>query len=309
MRLIVNRGFTPTAINRLEHEVRALVTQLCNDTSRKAGPDQEVDFVTEIAGRLPAAVIGAMLGVPASDHAQLCDWGFKLLEEIQAGTLGDAVAAIFAYASALAADREQAPREDVATRIVQAEVEGRRLTVEEFALFFMMLFFAGTHTTRSAASQGLLSLLEHPDQRLALVANAGNIPFAVEEIVRYSTPIACFQRVARRAVTLRDKHIVEGDAVALWFTAANRDPDVFAEPHRFDVSRDPNPHVAFGAGGPHFCLGAQLARLELRVLFEVLLDRYPEMTLAGTPTRTPSFQLPGVASLPVRLGIDRHTSR
>lgn len=305
MRLIVNRAFGPSALKRLEGDVRALVRRILDGVADRA-PSGRLDFVDEIAGRLTSATIGTMLGIPPSDHERLQGWATKLFEELAVqGLPGEAGSEIFNYATDLALQRQQHPAEDMLTVILQAEVEGRSLNIVEFALFFLMLFVAGVHSTRSAAAQGLLSLLEDDQQRELLVRDPGLVKAAVEEMIRYSSPFSYFKRVATRPTVLGGRSIAEGDAVVMWFIAANRDPEVFPDPHRFDIRRDPNPHQAFGAGGPHYCLGAQLARLELRVLFEELLDRFPAMRLAGTPTRIASVQTPGIRYLPVQLGPDQ----
>jgi cholest-4-en-3-one 26-monooxygenase len=307
MRLIVNRGFTPRAIERLTADVTAIVEEILDDAEART-EDGAIDFVVDIAAKLPARVVGAILGVSRDDSDQLGVWTSKMSASGEHGDpaegqpdLGEAGGAIIGYALELAGRSDDRPDDDLVRRLLDAEVDGRRLTPEEFAVFFLVLYAAGTETTRVAASVGTLALLEHRDQWSRLADGAALDP-AVEEIVRWSTPVAYFRRTATRDIELGGRQVRAGDPVVMWFSAANRDPAVFAEPHHFDVRRDPNPHVGFGAGGPHYCLGVHLARLELRLLLEALVLRFPDLALAGSPTWVPSNFTPGLASLPVSLG-------
>jgi cytochrome P450 len=308
MRLIVNRGFTPRAIERLQREIVGIVEETLDEAEASA-VDGVVDYTAEV-GKLPARVIGAVLGVPAADRDQIGEWtanlgssGSREKAEGAQPDLGDAGASLFGYAMALAAEAaDRDDDDDLVSRLLAAEVDGRRLTPEEFAIFFLILYTAGTETTRVAASVGMLALLEHPEQWALLTSNTASAETAVDEIVRWSSPVAYFQRTTTTDTELRGVAIAAGDPVVMWFTAANRDPEVFDDPHRFDVQRAPNPHVGFGAGGPHYCLGVHLARAELTALFSALAARYPALTLAGPPVWIPSNFTPGLASLPVALG-------
>ncbi len=304
MRLIVNRGFTPRAIARLEGEVREIVKELLDDAEARAERGR-IDFVADVAAKLPPRVIGSVLGIPPEDRDQLGSWTSQMSASGDAAEgqpdVGAAGGALIGYALELAAHGRARPGDDLVARLLDAEVEGRKLTPEEFAIFFLVLYAAGTETTRVAAGVGALALLERPQTWAALVAGAPLAP-AVEEIVRWSTPVAYFRRTATRDTELGGRTIRAGDPVVMWFSAANRDPEVFADPHTFDIGRDPNPHVGYGAGGPHYCLGVHLARLELTVLFEMIAARYPDLTLDGSATWVPSNFTPGLATLPVALG-------
>ncbi len=305
MRLIVNRGFTPRAVERLDEEIRSIVSKTLDDAEAAADGDV-IDFVTEV-GKLPARVVGAIVGVPEEDRDQLGEWTSSLSaggdrKDDAAPDLGEGGNSLFGYALDLAADPSKRSGDDLVSKLLEAEVDGRALTPVELAIFFLILYTAGTETTKVAASVGTLALLEHPDQWAALRDGTVDLGTTVDEIVRWSTPVAYFQRHVRDDTELRGVQLYAGDPVVMWFTAANRDPEVFDDPYRFDLARDPNPHVGFGAGGPHFCLGVHLARNELRHLFGALATRYPDLAPAGAPEWVPSNFTPGLSSLPVSLG-------
>jgi cholest-4-en-3-one 26-monooxygenase len=311
MRLVVNRAFTRPAIARQAQAIARIVAETLDEADAVAA-DGTCDFAADVADVLPARAIGEILGVAESDRDQLGAWTAQLTHATSAtdggGTpdLGEAGVSIFTYARELAADRRQRGADTVIDSMLRAEVEGRRLTVDEFALFFLLLFTAGTETTRAAAAGGAHVLLSHRDEWTRCRDEPARWPVAVEEVARWTTPVAYFRRTATKDCVIRDQALRAGDAVVMWFSAANRDPEVFADPHRFDAGRGPNPHVAFGGGGPHFCLGAHLARLELRLLFETMASRYPALELAGEPTWKESNFTPGVATLPVYFGARAH---
>jgi cholest-4-en-3-one 26-monooxygenase len=208
---------------------------------------------------------------------------------------------MFAYAHALAAERRRAPHDDLTTRLLQAEIDGDRLSEHEFELFFLLLVTAGNETTRHAMSNGLLALLEHPLQLDRVLGDPALIPSAVEEILRWAPSLLHFRRTATRDVSLRGQTIHAGDKVALWYISGNRDENQFPDAGSFDVSRAPNRHLAFGLGGPHFCVGAHLARLELRVWLEEMVPVLGRLELAGEPKRLRSNFFHGVKSLPICL--------
>ena len=210
----------------------------------------------------------------------------------------DALAGMMAYGQAMADDRRAHPRDDIVSRIVTAEVDGERLTDTEFQMFWLLLVVAGNETTRNAVSGAVVALNEHGLWSW-LAEHPEHLDTAVEELLRYVTPVHQFRRTATRDATLGDQEVRAGDKVVMWFGAANRDPSVFADPHRLDLQRDPNPHVAFGIG-PHFCLGAHLARLEAAEMLRHLLRHAPDMTI-GEPTRVASNFINGIAHLPVRV--------
>jgi cholest-4-en-3-one 26-monooxygenase len=209
------------------------------------------------------------------------------------------------YLAGMQEARREAPTDDLVSLLMQAEIDGRQLTETAQRGFFLLLEFAGNETTRNTIVGGLLALDENPEQAELLRQDPGLIPSAAEEMLRFVSPVTHFRRTATRDTELRGRQIREGDWLVLFYGAGNRDPEVFADPDEFDVTRHPNPHVALGGGGPHFCLGAALGRLEIRVMFEELLRRFPDVELAGPPTRVRSNFIRGVKSLPVRLGKDR----
>jgi cholest-4-en-3-one 26-monooxygenase len=212
----------------------------------------------------------------------------------------EAAAEMFAYANDLAARKRADPGDDIVSALLAAEVDGERLSEVEFDLFFELLAIAGNETTRNLVSHGMLLLIEHPDQRDRLVRDPSLLPAAIEEMLRHASPVMYMRRTVTADTEFFGHHLREGDKVALWYAAANRDPRVFSDPHRFDITRSPNEHVAFGGGGPHFCLGANLARLEARIMFEELLNRLPPMELAGPVQRLRSNFINGIKHMPVR---------
>ncbi|EYF08073.1 cytochrome P450 [Chondromyces apiculatus] len=294
---LVSKGFVPRLMQAMEPYARELVTGMIDRVEAKGG----CDFVNELAGDLPLKIILHLLGVPAEDQAQVTIWAYQFLlaadkpkEEVEA-----LVHAMFGYAQQLAAGRRQNPREDVLGALMAAEINGEKLSDFEFGLFFSLLLSAGTVTTHQLISQGMLTLLERPEERRRLEEDPSLIPSAVEEMLRFSPAVSYMRRTATRDLELHGQRIAEGDKVVAWLVSANRDEEVFSEPDRFDVGRTPNEHLSFGRG-PHYCLGASLARLEARVAFEEILRRLPGMELSGPVTRLHSNWLLGLAQLPVR---------
>jgi cholest-4-en-3-one 26-monooxygenase len=303
-RKLVNRGFTPRMIAALETHVRELTAGILDEALAR----RDCDFVVDIAAELPLEVIAELLGVPREDRHKLFDWSNRMVGSedpeylVDQSLVAEAQLEMFMYAQQLAEQRRAEPRDDIVSTLLQAEVDGDTLSELDFNLFFMLLSVAGNETTRNAIAHGMNAFLEHPDQYERLAADpAGLIGTATEEILRWASPVMYFRRNARQDVTLRDVTIRAGEKISLWYISANRDEEVFDEPFRFDVGRDPNPHIAFGGGGPHFCLGAQLARLEIRVLFEELVARVPRVEQLGAPDRLRSNFIGGIKHLPVRL--------
>jgi len=301
-RAFVNRGFTPRMIGRLEEHI----AQICDALLDEVEDAGHADFVTEIAAPLPLWVICELVGAPVEDRGRLFELSNLLIGsadpefQVAAGAQQNAAAEVYAYGTALAERRRAAPADDIVTRLLQPDDRGEALTSDEFDLFFMLLTVAGNETTRNAAAGGILALFEHPDQWKRLIENPGLIPTAAEEIVRWVSPVNMFRRTAMADTELGGKRITEGDKVVVFYTSANRDEAVFAEPEEFDVGRDPNPHVGFGGGGPHFCLGRHLAALELRVLLQALTERMPGIRLDGEPDRLRSNFINGIKHMPVR---------
>ena len=319
-RSLVNKGFTPRTIGRLKGHIQ----EICDDLLDKVGAADQgaggrndgragrragtADFVTDIAAQLPLYVICELIGAPPEDRDKIFRWsnlliGFDDPDFRRSPEEGaDAAAQLYAYANELAARRRDDPRDDIVTRLLQPDENGEELSVHEFDVFVLMLAVAGNETTRNAASGGMLAFLEHPDQWARLVADPSLAAPATDEIVRWVSPVNLFRRTATQDTVLRGQKIAEGDKVVVFYASANRDTAVFDRPDTFDITREPNPHIGFGGGGPHFCLGAHLARLELSVLFETLSRRMPHIELAGNIHRLRSNFINGIKEMPVRFG-------
>jgi cytochrome P450 len=323
LRHIVDKAFTRRAVDAYEPRIRELFRELLDE----AFAEPELDFVDAVAVELPMRILCELMGVPLADRRYLVELGNRMLGNTDPDHAGEFTAGeadlsryahlpfsspaapeMFAYANRLAAERRREPRDDLTTRLIEAEIDGDRLSEHEFDLFFLLLVTAGNETTRHAMSNGLLTLLEHPAERARLLAEPSLIPTAVEEILRFTPSLLHFRRTAARDVELRGETIRAGDKVALWYVSGNRDEEQFPDADRFDVAREPNRHLAFGLGSPHFCLGAHLARLELRVWLEELLPTLGRIELAGEPKRLRSNFFHGVKSVPIRVGASAATT-
>jgi len=303
-RNLVNRGFTPRRVDDHEPKIRSI----CRELVARVGPRGACDFVRDLAAPLPMIVIGDMLGVEPADRDALLRWSDELIEGTSATSTPaqrEAAARAFAeyaaYHRDVVADRRARPRDDLVSVLVHAEIDGERLDDEALLQESLLLLVGGDETTRHVISGGMLALIRNPDQRALLAREPARIPLAVEEMLRWVTPIQNMNRTATRDVELRGQRIAKGDKVLLLYPSANRDERVFAQPGRFDVTRDPNPHLAFGGYGTHHCLGASLARLELRVAFEELLAALPDLELApgaALPLRPSNF-IVGLERMPV----------
>jgi cytochrome P450 len=300
-RLLVNKGFTPRTVGRLEERIGELTNDIIDRVSEKGS----CDFVVDIAAELPLQVIAEVMGVPLEDRHKVFDWSNRMIgaEDPEYAVAPEAAMEasmeLYAYANRLAAEKRASPSEDIISVLLHAEVDGERLSELEFDLFFLLLSVAGNETTRNLISHGMLALIEHRDQRDKLLRDPSLLPGAVEEMLRIGTPVMHFRRTASRDTEIAGQPVAEGDKVVIWYVSANRDETVFPDPHRFDVERSPNEHVAFGGGGPHFCLGANLARLEIRALFREVLRRLPDMELAGPVERLRSNFINGIKHMPV----------
>ncbi len=301
-RSFVNRGFTPRMIGQLEKRIQ----EICNDLIDGVVTRGEADFVRDIAAPLPLYVICELIGAPPQDRDRLFDLSNQLIgyddPEFQP-TRDNGVAAaaeVYEYANELAARRREDPRDDIVTQLLRADDQGDVLSTEEFDLFVLLLTVAGNETTRNAASGGMLAFFEHPDQWARLRSDTALAHTAAEEIVRWVSPVNLFRRTAAADTVMGGQRIAEGDKVVVFYSSANRDEAVFADPFAFDIGRSPNPHVGFGGGGPHFCLGRHLAALELRVLFAKLAERMPGLEPAGPPRRLRSNFINGIKQMPVR---------
>ncbi|MCJ7437558.1 MAG: cytochrome P450 [Acidimicrobiia bacterium] len=301
-RLLVNKGFTPRMIGRLHDQVREIAREIVDNVATRG----ECDFVVDVAAELPLRVIAEMMGVPQEERHKVFEWSNRLIGSedpeyaVSPEDAMEAAVEMFAYANKLAAEKRANPGDDIISVLLNAEVEGERLTDIEFDLFFQLLAVAGNETTRNLISHGMLALLEHPDERAKLLADPTLLPSAVDEMLRFASPVMYMRRTARADTKVRGQEIKAGDKVALWYIAANHDPEVFTDPHRFDVTRDATEHEAFGGGGPHFCLGTHLAKLEITVMFEELLAAIPDMQLAGDVQRLRSNFINGIKHMPVK---------
>jgi cholest-4-en-3-one 26-monooxygenase len=304
-RLLVNKGFTPRMIGLLEqhlaHKATTIVDAVYDDGS--------CDFVSDIAAELPLQAIAELMGVPQEDRHKLFEWSNRMIgaddPEFQKDAegmelAGNAATELFMYSHSLAELRRNDPQDDIISRLLGAEVEGDQLSELEFDMFFLLLAVAGNETTRNATAHGMKALIDHPDQFDKLKANPELLPSAIEEILRWATPVLHFRRTALEDYELAGKTIRKGDKVVMWHISANRDETVFDDPFRFDIERSPNDHIAFGGGGPHFCLGANLARMELRLIFGELIRRLPDMTLNGDVEYLRSNFIGGIKHMPVR---------
>jgi len=303
LRKLVNRGFTPRQISALEPHVREIVVGLVD----RAAAMGQFDLVHDLAVELPLQVIAELVGVPHEDRHRVSAWTERMMsndDDDQSAMQADARAAItemFAYADRLIATRVDGEGTDLLSVLLRADVDGEALTQFEIDVFFMLLMNAGSETTRNLITGGTLALFQHPDQRALLAAQPEHLPTAIEEMLRWVTPVMHFRRTAREDCEIGGQAIAAGDKVVMWYTSANRDEAQFPNADTFDITRAPNEHVAFGAGGPHFCLGASLARLEARILFEEMLARMPALGPAGDPVHLKSNFINGIKSLPVRV--------
>ena len=312
IRRIVSKVFTPRMLEQLLDSVQQVVEDVLDAARRTAEDgDGSIDVVADIAAPIPLRDICDMMGVPESDRdlvlAQsnivLSGGDPDLIDEDDPLTafLGAGMA-LAAVMERMAAERVEHPTDDLTTALVRSEVDGERLTHAEIASFFILLLVAGNETTRNAITQGVLALSEHPAQRQRWAADPELDRTAVEEIVRWASPITWMRRTATQDGELNGFRYRAGDKFLLFYAAANRDPEVFADPHVFDLGRDPNPHVGFGGHGPQFCLGAHLARREIAVTFAELFARLPDLEVAGPPDRLRSSFVNGLKRLPARLG-------
>ncbi|MDX5312309.1 cytochrome P450 [Rhodococcus ruber] len=307
LRQLVSRGFTPRAVRTLEGHIRGICNRVVDDLVERGRDGAVVDFVPVAAAPLPLEVIAALLGAPGEDVDRLCDWSDRMIgfDDPEFGnTRADgelAAAEIFLYANEIAAARRAEPRDDIVSRLVRPDENGDTLTEMEFDMFFVLLVVAGNETTRNAAAGGMQAFVDHPEQWRRLQAEPELAAGAVEEILRWVTPVIGFRRTPTCPATIGGQPVEAGDKVVVYYPSANRDEDVFEDPHVFDIGRTHNPHVAFGGTGVHFCLGAHLARLELRILFETLARRIERVEPAGPVRRLRSNFVNGIKSMPVRV--------
>ena len=305
LRRIVSRGFTPRMLGRLEEFVQRSAGEVIGDVIERG----ECDFVTDISARLPLRIICDMMGIPESQHDAVFAHSNVILglgdpEYTPEG--GDvmqlalqATTGLVQLVQEIAKHRRGQPGEDLLSALIQAEVEGERLDDAELGSFFVLLVVAGNETTRNAISHGMKALCDYPEQRAIWQADfEAHADTAVDEIVRWASPVLHMRRTATRDTELAGQKIREGEKVVMWYCSGNRDEDVFDEPFRFDVRRSPNEQIGFGGPGPHYCLGAHLARREIRVMFRELFRRLPDLEITGPPDRLLSNFVHGIKHMP-----------
>jgi cytochrome P450 len=299
-RKLVSSAFTPRNVARWTQRIDALATDIVDQVCEQGA----CDLVTDLAGEMPSALIAELMGIPRDDGRRL----YVLTERIHAspdaiddGARLTAVVEMLAYAQEVATTKRRTPTDDLASVLAGARVDGDELTDEEFCWFFLLLINAGGDTTRNLLGGGAQVLFDDPEQRAWLQADLdGRVDTAVEELLRVVSPVVHMRRTATRDTVLGDRFIRAGEKVVMFYGSANRDETVFADPDRVDLGRDPNPHVAFGGGGPHYCLGAHFARMETRAMLVEVLDRLPDLEPDGEPEWLASNFICGPTHLPVR---------
>jgi cytochrome P450 len=304
LRSIVSKGFTPKEITAVEDVVKTKAHEII-DRLLADFPDKTCDFVEHVAAALPLEIICDMMGIPSEDYGKIFKWTNTILgggdpdmvtsyQDLMAQSLE-----MFMYAQALGEDRKANPRDDITSVMMAAEVDGEQLTAQEFGSFFILLVVAGNETTRNAISHGMMALTDFPEQKNIWFGDFdAHSKTAVEEIVRWGTPVIHFRRTATEDTEVGGQPVKAGEKVVLWYNSGNRDERVFDDPYTFDVTRDPHPaQIGFGAGGPHFCLGANLARREITVMFDVIRERLPSLRITGEPAYLQSAFINGIKRL------------
>ena len=300
-RNIVQRAFTPRVIKALEPRLQEFAADIVDRALAKG----EGDFVKDVAAELPLLAICELLGVPAEDRGIIFDLSNRLIgfDDPEFRTSADdaqvAAMEMYMYADGIAAARRECPAGDISTKLLQAQVDGGALTQEQFDVFFLLLSVAGNETTRNSITHGMQAFFDHPEQ-WEIFKKERPLDTAVDEIIRWATPVIQFQRTALSDYEIGGQTIKAGDRVAIYYSAANRDETALASPDTFDVKRVDNDHLAFGGGGPHFCLGANLARATVRIMFTEIADRMPDITAMGPPRALRSMFINGIKEIPVR---------
>jgi cytochrome P450/nitrite reductase/ring-hydroxylating ferredoxin subunit len=319
MRALVNKGFTPRVVNAYEERIRRLARGILETALER----DELDWVESVAAEIPMWVFSEIMGLPVEDRRLIIELGDKLLGNTDPEVVGEEYVAeralkdpelrklpfsspfaldLIEYGRKLGEARRRDPRDDITTKLVESELDGSRLTEQEFGTMFILLTTAGNETTRHTISLGLMDLLTHPEELERLVADPTLAASAADELLRRAHPVHHFRRTATRDVVLHGRRIKRGDKVTIWYASANYDDEKFADPFRLDVGRTPNRHVTFGLGGPHFCLGAHLAKLEIKVWLEEMIPYLERLEPAGEPVRLRSNFFNGIKRMPVRLG-------
>jgi cytochrome P450/nitrite reductase/ring-hydroxylating ferredoxin subunit len=319
MRALVNKGFTPRVVNAYEERIRRLARGILETALER----DELDWVESVAAEIPMWVFSEIMGLPVEDRRLIIELGDNLLGNTDPEVVGEEYVAeralkdpelrklpfsspfaldLIEYGRKLGEARRRDPRDDITTKLVESELDGSRLTEQEFGTMFILLTTAGNETTRHTISLGLMDLLTHPEELERLVADPTLAASAADELLRRAHPVHHFRRTATRDVVLHGRRIKRGDKVTIWYASANYDDEKFADPFRLDVGRTPNRHVTFGLGGPHFCLGAHLAKLEIKVWLEEMIPYLERLEPAGEPVRLRSNFFNGIKRMPVRLG-------
>lgn len=302
-RKLVNRGFTPKMIRLLsaylENRTRIIVDQVSEKGS--------ADFVTQLSAELPLQAIAELVGIPVEERSKIFEWSNRLIgadDPEYAGSpelVAEAGIELYTFAQKLVEARKKDPRDDIITKLLESDVDGEKLTEDEFNAFFLLLCVAGNETTRNSITWGMKAFMENRDQWEKFCSDPdAYLDTATEEIVRWATPVMMFRRTATADCELAGKQIQKGDKLVMWHISANRDEKIFDDPYKFDIERSPNDHIGFGGGGPHFCLGASLARMEIRLVFKEIATRLPDMELAGDARFLISNFIGGIKELPVK---------
>lgn len=299
LRRIVARGFTPRAVAGL----RAALADRAGKIVGRALAEGTGEFVTEIAAELPLQAITELVGIPQEQRHQVFEWSNTMTGREDPDIEGDpatAIGQVLAYSMGLAAERRECPADDIATALVRAQDEEGALTDQEFGFFVVLLMVAGSETTRNAITHGMLAFQEHPEQWERFLRDRPKT--AIDEIIRWSSPVYSFQRTATKDVELGGQSIRKGDRLLLLYASANYDETVFDNPRTFDIGRDPNPHLGFGGSGAHYCIGANLARMEIELIYDAIVEQVPDISVIGPPNRLNSSWINSVKSLQVDYG-------
>ena len=303
-RLLVNKGFTPRMIGLIEQFLKHRAVLIVDNIIERGS----CDFVDDLAAELPLQAIAEIMGVPQEERRMLFDWSNRMIgiDDPEFADEDGAAASmeLFMYSNSLAKKRREDPRDDIVTKLINAEVDGDRLSELEFDMFMMLLTVAGNETTRNTTAWGMWALMQNPEQYAALRGDIdGKLDHAIEEILRWATPVYHFRRTSTADTQIAGQEIKKDDKVVIWHTSADRDETVFDDPYSFNIERWPNEHIAFGGGGAHFCMGANLARMELKLIFREILERIPDMKLTAEPSMLRSNFIGGVKHMPVTYSV------